>query len=147
MPAPLIALAPAILSLGSELIDKLWPDADAADEAKVKLIELQQAGAFKEIEAWLEQARVEADDRASARNREIQAADTFTPRVLAAGITLGFFGVLGWLLTAGAPEHGGEALLVLLGALSSGFAGVLAYYFGSSAGSARKTTALLEREQ
>jgi hypothetical protein len=146
MPAPLIALAPAILKLVTELIDKLWPDADAADEAKLKLIELQQAGAFKDIEAWLEQARIDAEDRANARNREIATGDSWTPRLLAGGITLGFFGVLAWLLAAGAPQHGGEALLVLLGALSSGFAAVLAFYFGSSAGSARKTAALLELE-
>ena len=39
--------------LGS-VIDKIFPDANAAAEAKIKLIELEQAGEFKEIEASLQ---------------------------------------------------------------------------------------------
>jgi hypothetical protein len=41
-------------------------------------------------------------------------------------------------MISGAPEHGSEALLVLLGALSAGQAAILSYYFGSSSSSRTK---------
>ena len=46
--------------LGS-VIDKIFPDANAAAEAKIKLIELEQAGTFKEIEAQLQRDLAQAE--------------------------------------------------------------------------------------
>lgn len=40
-----------------KVVDKIFPNKDAADQAKLKLIELQQAGEFKEIDSVLELAR------------------------------------------------------------------------------------------
>jgi hypothetical protein len=62
-------------------------------------------------------------------------------------MTVGFFLVLAWLLAFGMPAQGGEALLVLLGALSSGVSAVLSYYFGSSSGSAWKSKLLADEER
>lgn len=80
-------------------------------------------------------------DRDSARNREIQVRD-LTPMILSFVFTGGFFFILGWMLKYGLKKDGGEALLILLGALGAGVQQVLAYYFGSSAGSARKDALL-----
>lgn len=147
MVAPVIAAAiPAVLEIGSKLIDRIFPDAEVAAEHKIKLMELAQQGELAELASLIDRLRVEAEDRASARQREIQTGDQATPRVLAGIMVAGFFLVLAWLLAQGMPPEGGEALLVLLGALSTGVAAVLSYYFGSSSGSAFKSK-LLDEER
>jgi hypothetical protein len=84
----------------------------------------------------------EAQDRASARQREVAVKDS-TPKVLAYLITIGFFGVLGWIMAKGLPtenEAAKNVLLLMVGSLGTAWTqGVTGYYFGSSAGSERKT--------
>jgi hypothetical protein len=80
-------------------------------------------------------------DRKSAREREIAIKD-WTPKVLAMVVTIGYFGVLAYMLQHGVPKEGGEALLVMLGALGGGWGSMLAYYYGSSSGSAAKNELL-----
>jgi len=89
---------------------------------------------YKDAEAL---AELEFKDRDSARNREIQVRD-WAPKALAVVYTLGFFTILGILLKFGVKKDGGEALLILLGALAAGSTQVLNYYFGSSSSSSRK---------
>jgi hypothetical protein len=145
MVAPaIIAAIPTVLEIGGKLIDKIFPDPGVAAEHKLRLMELAQQGELAELANAVERLRVEAEDRASARNREIQTGDTLTPRILAGVMVSGFFLVLAWLLSEGMPAQGGEALLVLLGALSTGVAAVLSFYFGSSSGSTFKTRLLAE---
>ncbi|NBQ13086.1 MAG: hypothetical protein EBU31_00385 [Proteobacteria bacterium] len=91
---------------------------------------------MRELEIDLE--RIGNEDRSSARAREIETKD-WTPKLLAGGITVGYFGVLFYMLKYGLPAGGGtEAMLVMLGALGTAWGGVVTYYFGSSAGSSKK---------
>jgi len=40
-----------ILNIGSRIIDKIFPDAGAAEQAKLKLLELQQSGELAKMQA------------------------------------------------------------------------------------------------
>lgn len=114
-------------------------------EALAKLKEAEQAFMARMKELDIDVEKVHQADRADARGMAAKTGDIWTPRLLALSITLGFFGVLSWLLTQGKPDAGGDALLVMLGALGGAWASVVAYYFGSSAGSAAKTDLLAKR--
>lgn len=93
----------------------------------------------KELDIDLE--KIHAGDRASARGMQSETKSRI-PGTLAILVTLGFFGVLAWLLIGGKPQQGGDALLVMLGALGTAWGAIVQFYFGSSAGSAAKNDLL-----
>ena len=144
---PLAGLAVKTLSnvlLGNEggseaEIAKAMQTATPDQLAQIKQIDADFKVRMAELEIDLE--RISAGDRDSARKREVMVGD-HTPKILAAAITVGFFGILFWMFVYGVPKNGNEALLLMLGALQTAFTGVIAYYFGSSAGSKAKTDAL-----
>ena len=116
--------------------------ASATPEQLLALKKAEQEFAVKMRELDIDLERISNEDRDRARNREVSLRD-WTPRVLAGLITVGYFGVLFWMLRFGLPNTGSsEALLVMLGALGTAWGGVVAYYFGSSAGSKEKTEAM-----
>jgi len=144
---PLAGLATKTLSnvlLGTENgseadIAKAMQSATPDQLAAIKQIDADFKVRMAELEIDLE--RISAGDRDSARKREIMTGD-HTPKVLAGVITIGFFGILLWMFIYGVPKNGNEALLLMLGALQTAFTGVIAYFFGSSAGSKAKTDVL-----
>jgi hypothetical protein len=84
-------------------------------------------------------ARLEVDNTKSARDMQI-AVKSKTPEILSFLITLGFFGILAYMLTMEAKP--GDALLIMLGSLGTAWAAVCNFWFGSTSGSARKTELL-----
>jgi Holin of 3TMs, for gene-transfer release len=44
-----------ILGIGSKIIDKIFPDAGAAEQAKLKLLELQQSGQLAQLNADIQE--------------------------------------------------------------------------------------------
>jgi hypothetical protein len=147
MGGPLAGLAVKTLSnvlLGNEEgteadVAKAMQNATPDQLADIKKIDADFKTRMAELEIDLE--RISAGDRDSARKREMTVGD-HTPKILAGAITLGFFGILFWMFVYGVPKNGNEALLLMLGALQTAFTGVIAYYFGSSAGSKAKNELL-----
>jgi len=123
----------------SEVLNSGKMSADQIASLKLAEIDFQKFLESNKIEL----AKLDVEDRTSARAREVAVKD-WIPGILALLLTGGFFGVLVYMLQYGAPAHGGDALLVMLGSLGTGFASVLAYYFGSSSGSQSKN-AIIER--
>lgn len=140
---PLAGTAASIL--GASLLNK-------ADASEAEIAEVVAAGSpetlarLREIDAGfktrmqelgIDLERINQADRASARERETKLQD-WTPRILATLVTLGFFGTLAWIVSVGLPANGGEAVLIMLGSLGTAWTQIVAYYYGSSAGSAEK---------
>lgn len=105
--------------------------------AAIKKIDADFKVHMKELDIDLE--RIAAADRDSARKMQIANQD-WVPRMLAFLITVGFFGILTWMLLHGMPQNGTEALLMMLGALGTAWTGVVNFYYGSSAGSKEKNS-------
>ena len=112
--------------------------------SEIKKIDADFKVRMKELDIDLE--RISAEDRDSARKMQAQTND-WIPRVLALMITVGFFGILVWMLVKGMPSTGTEALLMMLGALGTAWTGVGNFYYGSSAGSKAKNDMLAQKEQ
>jgi plasmid maintenance system antidote protein VapI len=120
----------------SDLIKDNKLTADQIAQVKVAEIELQKQAQ----ELGLNFAKLEVDDRKSAR--EMQATTrSIVPPVLAGLVTLGFFGILIMMLL-GKVDSNNPAILMMLGSLGTAWTGIIAYYFGSSAGSQAKTDLL-----
>lgn len=126
-------------------IQKTLATADPATLAKIKEAEQQFQVRMAELgfknEADI--AKMANDDRASARAREMALSD-WTPRVLAALVTMGFFGAILLLAMVPTPESR-EPLLVLVGSLGTAWTQIIAYYFGSTAGGKLKSDLLAQK--
>ena len=107
--------------------------------AQLKKIDADFKVQMKSLDIDLE--RISEQDRDSARQMQM-ATRSWLPEVLAILVTAGFFGIIIFILKFGLPESGKEAILLLVGSLGTAWTGVMAFYFGSSAGSKQKTEAL-----
>ena len=110
----------------------------------IKKIDADFKVRMKELDIDLE--RIAAGDRDSARQMQRETKD-WLPKALAVFIVFGFFGILLWMMVFGLPKTGVEALLMMVGSLTSAFGGVVQFYFGSSAGSKEKNNLLAAKEK
>ena len=106
----------------------------SADQiASIQQAEIALKAKAQELNLDFEKLAVE--DRASARQMQ-SATHSWIPPFLAVGITVGFFGILYALMSDRVAKS--DELMIMLGSLSTAWTGVIAFYFGSSAGSQRK---------
>jgi hypothetical protein len=111
----------------------------AEQVAQIKIAEIELQKQAQELGLNFEKLAV--DDRKSAR--EMQAATrSWVPPLLAASVTIGFFAILGGMMFNKMSIADNTALTMMLGSLGTAWTGIIAYYFGSSAGSQTKTEML-----
>jgi hypothetical protein len=137
---PFGSIAAAALNAALGTSDPKAAEAALVNATPDQLLALKKADQDFQIQMkslGIAEEKLAYDDIANARGREIVVKDK-TPMILAFAITIGFFSTLMFMLFKGTPAVGGEALLVLLGSLATAWAGVVTYFFGSSAGSATK---------
>lgn len=127
-------------------IAKALGAANGSDLVKLREIDAQFAAQMKALDVDLE--RIAAQDRDSARRREVGSGDYWTPRVIGGMALGGFLWAVYWVLSgqvAGMTDPTTVALVgTLVGYVSAKADQVVSYYFGSSAGSAKKTEAMTD---
>ena len=135
----------AILGIGSKILDKVFPDPAQAEQAKLKLLEMQQNGELAQLQA-------EVADLDSARKRELIVSTSenapyinkiVTP-VLAMSILVATFILFGLVMFAeGVIDTTRKDIIIyVLGVLSAISTQIVSYYFGSSKGSTDKNVAI-----
>jgi len=80
------------------------------------------------------------EDRKSARDMQT-TTQSIIPPLLSILVTVGFFGILAYLMVTPA-DTANTPLMIMLGSLGTAWTGIIAFYFGSSAGSQKKDAML-----
>jgi uncharacterized protein YneF (UPF0154 family) len=97
------------------------------DTFKLKMVEM----GYKQITDLEE---IGFKDRDSARNMAIQTKD-WMPKALGIFVTIGFFGLMFFMMKWDVPPANKDMLNIMLGALGGAWVSIISFYFGSSAGS------------
>jgi hypothetical protein len=120
----------------AEIADTITKSTDPDILLKIKQVEQEFAAKMKQLD--IDVYKIEADDRASARAREVATKD-WMPKVLALFYTIGYFVILGVMWKFPLPPESKDLINTLFGIISAAQMAIITYYFGSSAGSARKS--------
>jgi hypothetical protein len=157
-------MAPILLSIVSGLIEKGLPKvADAVMEKGVDYVEQKMGVKLKpedqltddDVKSLQEaamkheefMAEIDAKDRDSARNREIEIATSekapYINKVVTPFLALGVVGLsfilFAILIFVDVKTEAKDILIYILGVLSAAVTQILSYYFGSSQGSKDKS--------
>jgi hypothetical protein len=119
----------------AEIADTLSKSTDPDILQKVKQADQEFAAKMKQLD--IDVYKIDAEDRASARAREMALKD-WVPKTLALLYTVGYFIIL--IIVFIFPIKENQQLInTLFGIISAAQMAIITYYFGSSAGSARKS--------
>ena len=122
-----------------DLISSNKLSADQIAQVKIAEIELQKQAQ----ELGLNFEKLEVEDRKSARDMQSKTRSLMPP-ILAGTVTIGLFGIM-VMMFIGKVDSSNPAILMMLGSLGTAWTGIIAYYFGSSAGSQAKTDLLSKK--
>jgi hypothetical protein len=122
-----------------DLISSNKLSADQIAQVKIAEIELQKQAQ----ELGLNFEKLEVEDRKSARDMQATTRSMMPP-LLAGLVTVGFFSIM-VMMFFNKIDSGNPAILMMLGSLGTAWTGIIAYYFGSSAGSQAKTDLLSKK--
>lgn len=144
MGGPLAGMAVAAISKAigvdpdkvGDLISGNKLSADQIAQVKIAEIELQRQAQ----ELGLNFEKLEVEDRKSARDMQ-SITKSIMPPLLAGAVTIGFFSIM-VMMFFNKIDDSNPAILMMLGSLGTAWTGIIAYYFGSSAGSQAKTDLL-----
>jgi hypothetical protein len=121
--------------------------AGVTPEQMLALKNADQAFALKMQELGYKQTSdleaIAAGDRKDARDMQ-KATRSPVPAMLSVGVTLGYFAILIGMMTGWLKVSDSQALLLMLGSLSTGWGVVMAFWFGTTADSGRKTELLAQ---
>lgn len=140
--------AKGLLDGASDLIGKFVADPTKKAELTQQLAQLQEQQIEKLQTLAEQQYEAQLKDAQSARDREVQVATSdkaplinkIASPIIAAAVTAGFFGLLFYMLRFNVPPANKDVLNIMLGSLGTAWITIVSYYFGSSSGSAEKTT-------
>lgn len=137
------ALSQKFLGKPNGTEDELAPIiAQANPETLLKLKEVDKELKLGFANAGIKLEEISADDRASARDREIKTSDSWSPRILAALVLIAWFSAQYVVFNKIIDPSMRDFAMRLLGTMDGAVMLVLSYYFGSSAGSANKNDLL-----
>jgi hypothetical protein len=123
----------------SDLISSNKLSAEQIAQVKIAEIELQKQAQ----ELGLNFEKLEVEDRKSARDMQ-SITKSIMPPLLAGAVTIGFFSIM-VMMFFNKLDDSNPAILMMLGSLGTAWTGIIAYYFGSSAGSQAKTDLLSKK--
>lgn len=104
-------------------------------------VTMQQLG-FKQV---TDLEAIAAGDRKDARDMQ-KTTRSPVPAVLSVGVTLGYFLTLAGMMAGWLHVSDSQALLLMLGSLSTGWGMVMAFWFGTTHDSGRKTDLLAKAD-
>ena len=85
----------------------------------------------KMAELGIEAEKLAQEDRSSAREMQVRVG-SWVPAILTIITTVGYFGILIGLMTGDLKLWDNPAMTLLLGALTTAWGSIIAYYFGAS---------------
>ena len=113
-----------ILGIGSKIIDKIWPDKDEAEKAKLRLLELQQAGELKQLEADIKE-----QEELSKRHVADMASDSWLSKNIRPMTLIAILG--GYFIFAMMSAFGYDANQNYVELLGQWGMLIFSFYFGS----------------
>jgi len=148
-------LAPLAIGIAKRVMgDETMTDAKLEEQVAVATGTTEGLAKIRQIEAELKQTEatleirfeeLATEDRASARAMATET--TIWPQVLLSGLfVVGYFVIMGLFFGTTLIVPMNEAFILMLGVLTGGIPQIMAFWLGSSSGSQRKTTALLNND-